>query len=217
MQTNHNGSDSEITREFHIVLAYDCVAAMARMDADDGQATRRDFVRTAFAALEGWLWEYRQKAQSTIGSIRDLSATESRIFSETTYTISNTGKPKEQSRFSPMAEMFRFTTRMVEEQFGRSLVDFKATGWKQFNQAIKIRHRVTHPKNIEDISLSDSDIATVKGGLLWLFEVTTHVAAKLNFMLAEYVAEARDLLEALKAGDPSTLELYRKTLGSDGE
>jgi hypothetical protein len=185
---------------------------MNKMDANDCQSTRRDFVRTAFAAIEGWLWNYKQEVQSAIGTVREFSAFEEAALSETSYLITDTGKLRAQTRFTPIATMFRFVTRTAEEQYGATLVDFETSDWKNFNDAIAIRNRITHPKSIPDLTLSERDIAAVKNALLWLFDVVVATMEKLKLMLEDHLVSLREVSEALIAGDPNMLRFYKSVL-----
>jgi hypothetical protein len=204
----------DLGRTFYGILGYDAVDAMNKMGANDSQSARRDFVRTAFAAIEGWLWNYRQEVRSTLSAVRELSALEESAFAETSYAISDTGRLREQMRFTSMATMFRFVTRLAEEQYGEQLVDFGSSDWKNFIHAIAIRNRVTHPKSITDLTLPDFDIATVKAALLWFFEMVVTGSEKLKFLLDDHLNVMREVSDAIAAGDPATLELYNSVLES---
>lgn len=207
-------NNTELGRTFYGILGYDAVDAMERMKENDCQSSRRDFVRSAFAAIEGWLWEYRQSIQSTIGSVRDLSPLEESAFAETSYTISDSGKLREQVRFVPMTVMLRFITRIAEAECGEQLIDFSSADWTNFNQAIGARNRITHPKAVQDLTLSDADIAAVQAALLWLFGVVVNGSEKLKLLLVDHVQSMREISAALAAGDSSMLELYNSALES---
>ena len=194
------------------VLGYDALEAMNKMDANDCQSTRRDFVRAAFAAIEGWLGTYKQEVQSTIGAVREFSALEDAALSETSYLISDTGKLRTQIRFTPMATLFRFVTRIAEQEYGARLVDFDAPDWKNFKDAIAIRNRITHPKSIPDLTLSEHDITAVKNALLWLVEIVVTAMEKLKLMLEDHLASFREVTDALIAGDTNILRLYKTAL-----
>ena len=214
MLERHLFNNTELARTFYGVLGYDVVDAMERMKENDCQSSRRDFVRSAFAAIEGWLWKYRQSIQSTIGSVRDLSPIEASAFAETSYTISDSGKLREQVRFAPMTVMLRFITRIAEAECGEQLIDFSSADWTNFNQAIGTRNRITHPKVVQDLTLSDEDIAVVHAGLLWLFGVVVNGSEKLNLLLVDHVQSMREISAALSAGDSSMLALYNSVLES---
>jgi hypothetical protein len=203
---------TNVGQTFYGILGYDAVDAMARMEGNDNQSSRRDFVRAAFAAIEGWLWNYRQQVHETIGAVREFSSLEEAAFAEKSYTVSDTGKLHEQIRFLPATTMFRFVTRIAEEQYGGQLVDFSSSNWTNFKSSIAVRNRITHPKTIEDLMLSDADIANVEAALLWLFEVVVEGSEKLKLLLANHVLSLREVVDALVNGDPAMLELYNVAL-----
>jgi hypothetical protein len=204
--------EGDIEETFYGLLAYDAAEAISKMDANDNQATRREFVRTAFAAVEGWLWDYRQFVQATIEKIRDLSTLEKSALSETSYSISETGKLREQLRFVPMTIMFRFVTRLAEEECGHQIVDFGSVEWQRFLHSLAIRNRITHPKNLKDLTISDADIESVRDSLLWFFELNVLGREKLVSTLEEHLASMRAVGAALAKGNPAMLELYSQVL-----
>lgn len=194
------------------VLAYDVLVTLRRMKANDDQAARRDFVRTVFAAIEGWIFDYRQGVQESLGNIRDLSPAEEAAFAEATYALSETGKLRKQTRFFPMTAMFRFATRLVEQECGQSIVDFSSAEWQKFGEATVIRNRVTHPKGIDDLHISLDEIATVQAAYEWLLTAIFDVESQLKTKLVIHLRILTEVVEALKSGDPAMLELYNKAL-----
>lgn len=203
---------AEFPNIFLRILAYDIVLSSRRMAADDSQAARRDFVRTVFAAIEGWLWEYKQIVEGTIRDVRDITPSEAAALSELRYTISDTGKLREQARSFPLATMFRFVTRLVEDEFGHQIVDFSSPEWLNFQQATLIRNRVTHPKNIEDLHLTDHDISIIQSSHLWLLEMLSRIGEKSLMILKSHMTAMREIFAVLKDGDPALLELYNRVL-----
>jgi hypothetical protein len=195
-------------RSFIGIIAHDIILSMQRMRIDDNQANRRDFVRSTFAAIEGWLWDFRQRAKSVLSDVREITPAEQAAFAETSFTISNDGKLIEQTRYYSITTMFRFIIRVAEEEFGSRFVDFGSSDWQAFNRAIEIRNRITHPKDIVDFNLSDHDIETVWSSAVWLMATIEQVGAGLNLVLAAHAETMREVLAALKDRDPEMLALY---------
>jgi hypothetical protein len=202
----------EFRQTFTGLLAYDIILALRRMMANDGQAARRDYVRTVFTAVEGWILEYRQRVQEDVGNIRNLSSAEEAVFAEKAFILTETGKLREQTRFFPLINMFRFATRLVEQEWGEPIVDFSSKGWQQFNDATVIRNRVTHPKCTNDLSISTDEIATVQAAYEWLLTAIFDVESRLKTRLTIHLQTLTEVVQALKAGDPEMLELYNKAL-----
>jgi hypothetical protein len=55
-------------------------------------------------------------------------------------------------------------------------------GWCSLQDAIKIRHRLTHPKTAADFILSDDELGTVSDGLNWFL---TNLSALVDGMYAD--------------------------------
>lgn len=58
--------------EFLGILMHDVLLAIQRRNLDDTQATRRDLIRTMFAAIEGASWEYREHVRSVATDLESL-------------------------------------------------------------------------------------------------------------------------------------------------
>jgi hypothetical protein len=217
VEKNDEEARPNVFRETFIgLLAYDIILALRRMEANDDQSARRDFVRTVFAAIEGWILDCRQGVQESLASIRDLSPAEKAAFAEATYSLTETGMLREQTRFFPMTTMFRFVTRLVEQECGKPIVDFSSFGWEKFKQATDIRNRVTHPKCIHDLNITSDEIATVRAAYEWLLLAILDVRTHLKAELAVYLKNLGEVVGALKAGDPAMLELYNNVLDEGG-
>lgn len=194
------------------LLAYDIILALRRMEANDDQAARRDFVRTVFAAIEGWIMDYRQGVQESLINIRELSPAEEAAFAEVTYALTETGQLREQTRFFPTTTMFRFATRLVEQECGQPIIDFSSREWQSFQSAIAIRNRLTHPRGLTDLHLTALDIAIVKGAYEWLLVAILNVKTHLKAELAEYLGRLEKVVRGLNSGDPKILEIYNRLL-----
>ncbi|MFN0045045.1 MAG: hypothetical protein ACKVOS_01075 [Sphingorhabdus sp.] len=207
--------NNSLGQTFCGVLGYDALEAMIKMEANESQPARRDFVRTAFAAIEGWLWLYRQNIQEMVASIRGLTPLERSAFEEKSFGINETGQLKEQERFVPLTAMFRFVVKLAEKEFGERLIDFSSADWQNFNHAIRIRNRITHPKTIEDLNLSKQDIELVRGALLWAFANVVTGSEQAQLALTNHIGSMREVLDSLATGNAETMALYKAVLNSD--
>lgn len=207
--------DRDLDQTFCGILGYDALEAMVKMDSDSRQSTRRNFVRAAFAAIEGWLWTYRQNVQEMLETIRDLSHLEKAAFAEKSFYISSSGKLQDQVKFVPAADMFRFVTRTLEEELGERLIDFASAEWQSFNKAFIVRHRITHPKEIGDLALSDQEIELVRNTLLWFFHMVVSGIEKTQSTLVQHASILREFLDDLRSGNAAAFDVYNN--GVEGE
>ena len=110
--------------------------------------------------------------------------------------------------------MIRFTTRVAEQISPDLHVDFGDRSWAEFQQAIAIRNRITHPKSISNLEITDDDIAAVTRSLFWLLELIQQVMEAPNQRAASYLKTTRNFLSQLVNGDKVALALYQSALQS---
>ena len=60
-----------------------------------------------------------------------------------------------------------FVLNMLDKTIGHQTKPKEIEGWQKFQDAIKIRNRITHPKRKDDLSVSQEDYDTVFKGLQW--------------------------------------------------
>ena len=201
--------------KFFVILMQDVMRSFERARADDCQASRRDLIRTMFAAIEGSVWEYREHVRSTVDTVAEISPIMALALSETSYTVSETGKLTEQKRFISIIAMIRLLTRIAEENCAGLKVDFSDVGWSSLKQGIIIRNRITHPKRQEDLNIVDDDIETSKAGFFWLLNMIVTVMAATNERASQYLDNLRLFTQQLKNGDPKALAAYQTQLLSN--
>ena len=86
-----------VRETFFGILTQDVILSMERQERSDTQATRRDFIRTMFAAIEGYVWKYREHVRSVISDIGTIPALTELALSETSYTVTENGKVEAQT------------------------------------------------------------------------------------------------------------------------
>lgn len=193
---------------FLLILLDDVGAAIARRKMDDTQATRRDMIRTAFAAIEGLVWIFREHVIDTAENTYGLEDDEKLILQERQLTVSEQGRITEHLRFLPLTTTIRFIARIAGRLNGVDHFDFGGSGWEGFRKAIGIRNRITHPKSSDDLHVSESDVDQVMNALYWFFEKLTEIKGHSLETHKRYLGQLEDLLERLKSGDPEMKAFY---------
>ena len=203
-----------VCETFFGILTQDVILSMERQERNDTQATRRDLIRTMFAAIEGYVWKYREHVRSVISDIGTIPALTELALSETSYTVTENGKLEAQTRFITLTAMIRLVSRLAEEHCPGLQVDFSQAGWSHLQQAIKIRNRITHPKSTSDLTITPQDIATTNAGFFWLLESITSVMESTKIALEQYVTDIKLLGEKLISGDPQAIAEYKAALSA---
>jgi hypothetical protein len=77
-----------------------------------------------------------------------------------------------------------------------------------------MRNRITHPKRLDDLAVSDPDLKTAEAGFVWLLAVVVHVMEHTLRELAIFAQIGIQLLEQLREGDVEAMKLYQETYKS---
>ena len=197
-------------------LIGDVIIANQRMKTQDVQANRRDVVRTTFAAIEGLSWDLREHVRSGVSNLGDLTPLSDMALREESYTVDGKGDVVAQQRFIPLTTAIRLAVRQAQHSIPDLSVEFEHAGWAALQQAIKARNRVTHPKSIDDLTVTDDDLTALKRGLQWLLPTVEYIMRRMNLEMAIYTEQAQIWLERMKAGDPTALKEYYSELDRTG-
>lgn len=204
----------EFRENFMKSLLLDVIAAMQRQSDSDTQSTRRELVRTLFAAIEGLVWTYRQHVVQAAGELEILTPEEDLAFSEKSVVVTDQGKIVEQTKFMPLLAVIRLTTRLALRINATIEARFDGADWDKFRKALKVRHRVTHPKSNADLLLDTEDVLICLAAFDWLFQLCLSAMMSVTVALREYLKEFRDLIKALERGDPDTIAEYQAVAAS---
>jgi len=179
----------------------------------DEQFWRRNAVRAAFGAIEGWCSYIRANTQPTVEAIKaagllapeeERKATE--LFMATDrneIALDDKGLPRKQKRKTSFRPMFRATVRLycLGCAVGSGYADkhFSKDGWTQLQLAVKVRDRVTHPHESNDIVVSHDDLYAVREGMNWFIELVKDIETE----HARVARALNDGVEILKAREKS--------------
>jgi hypothetical protein len=204
-----NDSHSVFRDTFFGILSHDVVICWERIEVADTQATRRDLIRTMFAAIEGYVWEYRTYVRSVVEHVGMISPMMELALTETSYSVNEQGGLERHIRFISLTSMIRLVTKLAQEHCPGLEIDFSNAGWSNLKQTIKIRNRITHPRNLSDLEITQNDIAISQAGFFWILKLIVEVMEASGAVLAQYISDFRLLVEQLSNGDPNALADYQ--------
>ena len=179
--------------ELFKILLNDSMTSKDASRADiENQYLRRTFVRTSFATIEGLLNILNQ-------SVVDIYKNE--FFALTNEELENlteetrTKKGETRLKFMPLNKKLQFSFEIFARKIGG--IDYKidttTDKWKEFENAIYIRNRLTHPRLPEDMLLDEKQMAVVLNAYSWFVDIYKEMESK----TAE--ASSKKSLEALRA------------------
>ena len=167
---------------FYRALSDDWKESRDLLAANDTPFARRTYLRSLsfFALVDGALSaerrivrEYLAEQENPPGWLGALTFAECVLLEEETFEIDDDGTVKARRRnFPPFKNHLRFTLQITGKYFYRKPgeVDYGGIGWQSFQIAHEIRNRITHPKNPDELLISDEELTNVKEAERWFEE-----------------------------------------------
>jgi hypothetical protein len=187
-------------------LLFDWYYASEQLDPEDfdeiEQLHRRTLVRTLFAWIEGSVFAMKREVleHHKLGRL-SLSVAECAILREESYTLRDSGDTDVSPSYAKLLPNIKFTFPIYARAWGKSF-EFDPPlsaepRWQKLHRAYQIRNRLMHPKSMEQLAVSDSDLEDVLSGASWfeeqldrLDDITFEVLKELILTIQE--ASAKD-------------------------
>lgn len=172
-------------------LAADIEKAVSMLQHEDSQFHRRVYVRALFAYFEGITYWIRQNAIEIDKLILKRGGTidweRHTLLYEDIPIIADNGKIEKQKQKGSFKNRFAFSVRAFSEivQCKENVFD---QGWQQLLTAVKIRDRLMHPKQGNDVLVSDEDVQACREGYTWFAHL---VATKFIYYAQAMIKESQ--------------------------
>lgn len=150
-------------------LSEDVRSASGLSSIKDTQFVRRTYVRAVFALVEGNInlmadiilrAHERNEIKLTVEEISPLR--------EESYELSEQGKTIAKPRFFKLQSRLRFVLELFPRLYDRThSVDTSVQGWNKFKEAIKLRNRITHPRDKSSFYVTDEELDTLELAREW--------------------------------------------------
>ncbi len=163
-------SEQEYETKFLNELEQDCEISLKNLEMEDSGYNRRTFIRTYYSYLEGMLSCLRQSVlDGSLPLYTPLTDAEKAILSEESYYVNQKFEIKSRKNsYLTFEQSFRLSFRYFFEGVYDSMnISFGDGGWKALLDGMKIRNRITHPKQSGQLSISDEELKTVKSAKQW--------------------------------------------------
>lgn len=155
-----------LVRELEIdidVMAGLCIADRSNV------SLRRAYIRTVFSALDGTLYDLRQDIiqSSGFGSL---------------FSVKERGKLLERrvkggvvtsyTQYLKLEDSIPFTMKCFARHMGINNFNFphNSEGWEKMKSSISLRHRITHPKKVNDLHISIQEFENIVTAKVWFKE-----------------------------------------------
>jgi len=150
------------TKDIHAfeVLIKDVTSSLNDLRGADEQYLRRSTIRTIGAAIEGLTFHLKSIALNQATSFPELySDLEIAALKEQTYSINDNGAVQIRAMLIPLKTSIKLIVKIVDKNT-KSLHEksFNNKGWDALIANIEVRNRITHPKKIEDLTITKKEI-----------------------------------------------------------
>ena len=150
-------------------LNEDLTRAREYMGEQDTQFARRTALRTCAALIEGVVHQITAFALQEAENAPDLFSSEDvLILKEVSVSLNQKGEIEERANYQKLnpklIHSVRCFLKVFEEEYSP---DTSLHGWEALGQFLKIRNRLMHPRNIDDLFVSDEDFEISKKANDW--------------------------------------------------
>ena len=134
------------------------------------QIERRVMIRSAFAVIEAEIFAIKKQAVERPGP-GTLSPGEIALAREVDYELADNGTVIERAARLQFSKNLRFAFNCFEKQCGAEHhLNVAGIGWQSLQRAIKVRHRVTHPKWPKDLEVTDNELHDTFNAMIWFHD-----------------------------------------------
>jgi len=128
---------------------------------------RRFVVRAVFSMMEAICFQLKQMCLESPFASR-LTPGEMALARDEDFEVDDRGEVATRSARIRFLSNLRFAFRVVVKSHDAPFaLDTSGSGWAALQAAVKVRDRVTHPKRVSDLDLSDEEIRRVVDAFRW--------------------------------------------------
>lgn len=140
------------------LLQEDFNDASERVLAEHSNSAMRSFLRAFWALVDGSTYAMRKVALEVHCKNQCFTQGEASILRGVVYDLNRRGGVTERDMHLDTIGAIRFTFHTFRKAFALAVeVDYSDSGWQAFQHCLSIRHRVVHPKSVEDLTISPTD------------------------------------------------------------
>ena len=131
----------------------------------------RVFVKNALSLVEAIVYLRKQEiliAAKYFEAKERLTKNDLRIIKEGYYMLDAKGRKIFRNEYIPLTKNIKWTFRKYAEifEFELEFAD-NETEWHNFKESIRIRNRLTHPKKLSDLEVTEEEFTKVMSALNW--------------------------------------------------
>jgi hypothetical protein len=155
-------------REMIQILGQDCREHYQAIQNNGSQTHRRAYVRAVFAFIEGVLHRTKVTTVHLGVLLGTISIHELVVLEGSQLDVNDKG----QVTSKPLYPNFLNNVRLVFRTFSKSIgstfsLNVGGQGWQNLREAVTVRDRLMHPKEITELQVSDAEVEATKQAFEW--------------------------------------------------
>ncbi|WP_146072081.1 hypothetical protein [Bryocella elongata] len=169
---------------------------------------RRNLVRCVFSFVEALSFVMKANALRHIRANHDQwDASELLIAEELSAEVTEAGRiVKKKAKVRTMSNV-RFAFRLLAAAYGADFtLDVNSNGWQCLQRAIRVRDRVTHPKCLSDLTVTESEYSDAIRAFIWFDRQSLRIMEPIARALDGDIAKLRQRLTGI---DPIAASEFR--------
>lgn len=186
----------EQLKSVYKILSDDMDAAVAYSAKHSNPFAHRTVVRTLFSLIEGLAFQLRQVTVASLAphaGSGNLTIAELVLLREERYNLNAKGEPEASQNFQNFLPNLLFTIRSYGKNHGATFrADTSARGWEAMRQAVSLRNRITHPKSVADLTLSNQDQLHLIEAAAWWKKTLLEMFDACDRADAEWIAKSQN-------------------------
>jgi len=152
------------------------VRLLPLIDKTKSNESNRTYVRSFFSMVEGITYRTRQILLDRYTEKKiDLTPEQIIVLSEISIELKENGNINKRPKFHDLKNMTLFTYKTYSGLYNKLKIyrEFVSDHrFNNFNESIKMRNRITHPKTGRDVYINGKDIQTVMSAGDWFHDFT---------------------------------------------
>lgn len=161
--------------EFNSILLNDMNESLKNYTSNPTGFNLRSMIRNEYSVLEGFVCILRDQLLKLDSIYNILTFGEKFILEGNDFRLNDKGKVVQKNKHFPIMINIKFLLKTFEKfSNGDYKPDFRGEGWKNFDLFINTRHRLTHPKKIDDLITPEiiglENVESLLNGTSWIFD-----------------------------------------------
>jgi hypothetical protein len=153
-----------------------CLSALAHYENEG--FFRRMLFRSAFAYIEGILYQFKLSTAGLTLAQHFQAARREKPYSvmpspyvgfltETDFILTDAGEIRETRALIKLKTNIQYTFKQAASTYRSAYQLDKGAGWHCFLRSIKVRDRITHPKDPSDMAITNVEVKDVQEAVVW--------------------------------------------------